>query len=163
MINSLPEKLKPLLRQVVDKWLPPDSPLDFWTIDHGPSIFDGFCELAPRLLVSGLLDESLPRGYSMLAYLFDWEMHCQCNGWGAFGNIDEADFERVCSFYAELGLAAETESLRVQMAAFRLDPNDSAALNRAVENSLHSLSIDLDRMEHLTQYFCDHAPELLYE
>jgi hypothetical protein len=161
---TLPDALTPLLESVVRTTVRGRAvPLDFWQIDSGPQILDGFMALAPLLMQSDLDEAALPRGYAMLARLFQWEADCQSDGWGAFAHIGSADFERLCTLYDEVGLAAEAHSLRHQMSAYRSDPDDIDSLVRAAQATRHPLSGDLDRLEHLTQYFCDHAAELLYD
>lgn len=161
---TLPDVLTPLLESVVRTTVRGRNvPLDSWQIDSGRQILDGFMALAGLLMQSDLNEAALPRGYAMLARLFRWESDCQFDGWGAFGNIDSADFERLCALYEEVGLPAEAQSLRHQMSVYRFDPDDIDALVRAAQAKRHPLSGDLDRLEHLTQYFCDHAAELLYD
>lgn len=159
----LPEKLLPLLEQTVRGLRRTNVPADFWTIDHGPTILEGFSVLASLLLSSNVLEEEVPHGYVVLAYLFNWESECQFDGWDAFKNIGPTEFGRVLKYFSEVGLNAEAESLQVQMATYVRDPDDLEALNMAAGQATHALSGDLDRLEYLTQYLCDHAEELLYE
>jgi hypothetical protein len=160
--RQLPASVVPLLEQVRARMPQRDVPLDFWRIDSGPRILDGFMDLAALLSDSDLEEESVPRGYVLLAHLFAWEAGCQCDGWGAFGNIPARDFDRICLMFTEVGLEAEARALAQQMKAYRADPADAAALAQAAAECRHALSGDLDRLEYLTQYFCDHADELLY-
>jgi hypothetical protein len=158
-----PTIVVPLLEEVRTVVLGHGVPQDFWTIDSGPKILDGFMELAALLMASDLRESEVPHGYVLLAYLFKWEADCQSDGWGAFGNISSRDFERIRSFFCEVGLEAEASSLAHQMAVYQADPSNMEALVEACQVTRHALSGDLDRLEYLTQYFCDHANELLYE
>ena len=162
MRTTLPSAVLPLLETVRNRIPAKNVPLDFWQIDSGPKILAGFMELAPLLLSSEIDEREVPRGYVLLAYVFDWESNCQFDGWGAFGNIGDAEFERVCQCFEELGLPAEAKSLRHQMQFYKVTPDDDEALVRATELYRHDLSGNLDRLEYLTQYLCDHADELLY-
>lgn len=161
-MSRLPANVVPFLEKVRARIPQRDVPLDFWRIDSGPKILAGFLELAALLVQSELEEADVPRGYVVLAYLFKWEADCQADGWGAFGSTPARDFQRICSMFAEVGLEAEALSLAHQMKAYLADPNDSASLAQAAAAFEHELSGDLDRLEYLTQYFCDHAEELLY-
>jgi hypothetical protein len=163
MPGSLPLIVQPLLEKVRARIPARNVPLDFWQIDSGPLILDGFMDLASLLMLSDLREEDVPRGYLMLSYLFDWEAQCQSDGWSAFGHKSLTEFERICGFYGEVGLADEAASLWAQMAAFRRNPDDHSGMEEVASSKSHELSGDLDRVEYLTQYFCDHAEELLYE
>jgi hypothetical protein len=162
MPNQLPPNLLPLLEEVCSRVPARDVPLDFWRIESGPKILDAFLDLAALLVQSTLEEGSVPRGYVLLAYLFQWEADCQSDGWGAFGNVNAAEFKRICDFYREVGLEKESNSLAHQMAAYSDNPSDQVALFEAADAHRHDLSGDLDRLEYLTQYFCDNAEELLY-
>jgi hypothetical protein len=160
---NLPAKVVLLLEKVRARIPQKDVPLDFWRIESGPKILDGFMEFAALLIESDLDEDDVPYGYVQLAYLFKWEADCQFDGWGAFGDTSPRDFERVCSIFAEVGLESEALSLAHQMKVYLADSKDNDALSQAAEEFEHELSGDLDRLEYLTQYFCDHADELLYE
>jgi hypothetical protein len=163
MPNSLPPIIVPLLEKVRTRIPARDVPLDFWQIESGPKILDGFMSLASELMLSHLSEDEVPPGYVVLSYLFSWEADCQADGWGAFGNISSDDFERVCRYFEEeVDLAPEAKSLRHQMNVYEQDPDNYEALVAAAELHSHPLSGDLDRLEYLTQYFCDHADRLLY-
>lgn len=159
----IPPDVVPLLQQVLLS-LPHRRglPLEFWNHDHQASVLDAFMAFASALMRSDLREEDLPQGYVMLAYLFHWEADCQADGWGAFGNIDSRNFKQVCGFFAEVGLHDEAVSLRHQMAVYEAHPDDHTALNAASEAHRHPLSGDLDRLDYLSQYFCEHAERLLY-
>ena len=159
---QLPSNLVPLLEQVRRRIPVKNVPLDFWRIESGPRILDGFMDLANLLRLSDLTEEDVPRGYVVLASLFSWEADCQADGWGAFANVDDKKFERLCSFYSQVGLEAEARSLVEQMRVFTVNPNNLEARHQAASSTRHELSGDLDRLEYLTQYFCDHADQLLY-
>ncbi|MES2038322.1 MAG: hypothetical protein V4495_10810 [Pseudomonadota bacterium] len=161
MKNQIPTAVVPFLAKVI-KGFGRDAPLDFWTIEHGPTILDGFFELASLLELSDISESQVPRAYVMLTRLFNWEAACQFGGWGAFANIDDIEFDVLLQYYSEVDLSAEAGSLRVQMLAYKKDPQDYEALYLAAKEKAHSLSGDMDRLEYLTQYFCDHSLELLY-
>lgn len=155
--------MEPLLRKAVSMFAHKKLPLDFWTIDHGPTILDGFSGLAPVILASGVAEEAIPPGYLQLAVLFDWEAQCQFNGWGAFDNVSADRFAAILAGFTEVGLVAEADSLRRQMEAFQAHPDDLEQWIIAAQEGRHAFSGDLDRLEYLTQYYCDHADRLLYE
>lgn len=161
--RQIPAVLVPLLKKTIQGLQLSRLPVDFWTIEHGPTILDGFCLLASELKRSDIANEALPHGYAVLASLFSWESACQFDGWGAFGNIDATEFENVLRYFSEIGLIAEAESLHAQMAAYESDPQDLAMLNQVAEQTRHALSNDLDRLEYITQVLCDNAKELLYQ
>jgi hypothetical protein len=163
MSPTLPPIVVPLLEKVRAQIPVRNVPLDFWQIESGPRILDGFMVLASELMMSDLSEHEVPHGYVVLAYLFSWEADCQSDGWGAFGNIDPDDFDRVCRYFEEhVDLAPEAISLRHQMSVYEHDPDNFEALAAASDLYRHPLSGDLDRLEYLTQYFCDHAARLLY-
>jgi len=163
MSRRLPPAMEPLLRKAVSVFAHKKLPLDFWRIDDGPTILDGFSALAPMILGAGLPDEAIPSGYLQLAVLFDWEAQCQFNGWGAFENVDAARFAAILAGFKEVGLVAEADSLRRQMDAFQAHPDDPEQWFMAAQEGQHAFSGELDRLEYLTQYYCDHAERLLYE
>lgn len=162
MSGSLPSILLPHLEALRSRIPARNVPLDFWQIDSGPKILNGFMDLASVLMQSDIDEREVPKGYVMLAYVFDWEASCQSDGWGAFRNIGPDQFERVCEYFEQLELPAEARSLRHQMEIYRRSPDDHEALVQASDRFAHPLSGDLDRLEYLTQYFCDHADALLY-
>ena len=163
MSPTLPPIVVPLLERVRARIPARNVPLDFWLIESGARILDGFMSLASELVISDLSEHEVPRGYVVLAHLFSWEADCQSDGWGAFGNIDPDDFERVCRYFEEdVDLAPEAKSLRHQMSVYEQDPDNHEALAAAAALYRHPLSGDLDRLEYLTQYFCDHAVQMLY-
>lgn len=162
MEDQLPMAVTPLLAKVL-RGLGRNAPLDFWTIDHGPTILNGFCELASLLELSDIDEDKIPYGYILLTRLFNWEAACQFGGWGAFASISDKEFKAVLQCFNETGLSDEAESLQVQMIAYQKNPDDLEALFFSAQQKAHALSGDLDRLEYLTQYFCDHADELLYE
>lgn len=163
MGKQIPPAMLPLLRRAAMVFPHKKLPPDFWRNDHGPTILDGFSALAPLILGAGLPDAAIPPGYRMLALLFDWESQCQFNGWGAFENVNDAEFAAILQGYASVGLVAEATSLRKQMDAFLAHPDDLEPMLLAAEAHRHAFSGELDRLEYLTQYFCDHADALLYE
>jgi hypothetical protein len=159
---QLPPNIVPVLESVRALRHLRGIPLEFWQHGNRRTVVDAFMALASALMQSDLREEDVPHGYVVLAFLFDWEAACQSDGWGAFGNIAPADFERVCGCFAEVGLPEEAASLRHQMAAYFADPGDLAALNAAAAVHRHPLSGDLDRLDYLADYFREHAAELLY-
>ncbi|SHG64324.1 hypothetical protein [Massilia sp. CF038] len=161
-MKQIPPAMVPLLQKAASVFPHKKLPLTFWTIDHGPTILDTFSALAPLILRAGLPVADIPHGYLLLAYLFDWEAQCQFNGWGAFENVSDEQFAAIVAGFTEVGLVAEADSLRTQMAAFRAYPDDLEHWFTAAQEGQHAFSGDLDRLEYLTQYFCDHADELLY-
>jgi hypothetical protein len=163
MARQLPPAMVPLLLKAAKVFPHKKLPVDFWQTDHGPTILDGFSALAPLILRADLPETAIPPGYLMLAQLFDWESQCQFNGWGAFENVSEVEFDAILHGFARVGLVAEADSLRKQMDAFHAHPDDLEPMFVAAEENRHAFSGDLDRLEYLTQYFCDHADALLYE
>lgn len=160
---DLPPIVLPLIARSKQAIQRPRLPDAFWEIDHGPTILDAFMALALEMNMLPVAERNaLPDGYRLLACLFGWEADCQFDGWGAFGNIGESRFNAVCEAYRFVGLVAEAESLQVQMTAYRLNPGNAEALQAAIDSTRHALSGDLDRLEYLTQYLCDHAQQLLY-
>jgi|CXWL01.1.fsa_nt_gi hypothetical protein len=158
---SIPTAVMPLLEQVRRTLPGRDVPLAFWQLDSGKAILDGFMDLAGRLKKSDIDLELLPKGYEIVALLFSWESECRSEGWGAFENTSEGDFERVCCLFGEVGLERESLSLRAQMISYQADPADIEALVSVGERMRHEYSDDLDRLEYLTQYLCDNADSLL--
>ena len=162
MSGTLPPIISPILDKVRRKIRARDVPLDFWQIESGPKILDGFMDLASQLMMSDIEESRVPHGYILLAHLFSWEADCQFDGWGAFGNIETTEFDRLCRYFEEVDLAQEARSLRHQMSVYKEDPDNAEALVAAAQLYSHALSGDLDRLEYLTQYFCDNANRLLY-
>jgi hypothetical protein len=162
MTARIPPAILPLLAKAAGVFPHKKLPPDFWRSEHGPTILDGFSALAPLILTAEVPASAIPAGYWMLARLFDWEAQCQFNGWGAFENVSGAEFAAILQDFTAVGLVAEADSLRRQMDAFHAHPDDLEPMLQAAEDSRHAFSGDLDRLEYLTQYFCDHADALLY-
>ncbi len=160
MTNGLPEEVVPLLETVHSRLFPKDTPLDFWQIDHGPSILNGFMELAAQIqlaLIDGDPGEAIPAGYLMLMALFSWEASAQADGWSQYFESSEGQIKRICQLYEIVGLPDEAEAIRRARAAV-----DNGAGHLEVAGAYGSQLGDLDRLEYLTEWFCDNSEQLLY-
>lgn len=160
MTNGLPEEVVPILETVQSRLFSEETPLDFWQIDHGPSILNGFMELAAQLQLALIEDfpaETLPAGYVMLMALFNWEASAQSDGWSQYFESSDSQFERIRQLYEIVGLPDEAESIRRARAAAA-----SGADHSGVSDAYGSQLGDLDRLEYLTQWFCDNSEQLLY-
>lgn len=160
---SLPESVRPILETVVRQpGVAHGLPLEFWRHPDHRTWIDAFMELAIALDQSDLDAASLPRGYALIASLFDWEMQCQYSGWHALDNRRDA-LASICIAYEEVGLAGEAEALRRAFAAWDASDGDHTATSAAYGAAAHDYSVDLDRLEYLAGYFIDHADRLLYD
>lgn len=160
-LMGIPAEVVSILKRVGDELPVRNVPLAFWQLDQGKLILDGFMSLASHLRIDEVDLSRLPLGYEIVEVLFGWESDCQFDGWGAFANVGEEEFERICKLFETVGIPDEANSLRSEMEAYLLDSDNMEALNRVADEHRHSLSVDLDRLEFLTQYLCDNAEELL--
>jgi hypothetical protein len=164
MARNLPDEVVPILETVQSRFFSKDTPLDFWIIDHGPSILDGFMDLATQLqlaIFAGHSAEKWPGGYIMLMVLFNWEAAAQSDGWSQYFESSDGEIDGVCMLFSHVGLPDEAKSIRRAWAAADSD-SDSTVVADAYGAHLHEYSVDLDRLEYLSQWFCDAADELLY-
>ena len=164
MAKNLPAELIPILETVQSRIFSKDTPLDFWRIDHGPSILNGFMDLAAHLqlaILDGHSAEKWPAGYLMLMVLFNWEAAAQADGWSQYFDSSDRQIDSVCRLFIHVGLHDEAASIRRAREAADCD-SDTAVVASAYGAHLHKYSVDLDRLEYLTQWFCDGADELLY-
>ena len=104
----------------------------------------------------------MPRGYGLIAHLFDWEAQCQYSGWHAFSNR-EAEVGRIIQAYEAVGLDGEAAALGRALTVWRDSGGDHDATSAAYRELAHPCSVDLDRLEYLAAHFVDHADALLYE
>jgi len=164
MERNLPNELIPILETVQSRFFSNDTPLDFWEIDHGPSILNGFMDLAAHLqlaIFEGHSPEKWPVGYMMLMVLFNWEADAQADGWSQYFESSDAEIDGVCMLFKHVGLPDEAESVRRAYEAADCE-SDTDVVADAYGAQAHEYSVDLDRLEYLTQWFCDGADELLY-
>jgi hypothetical protein len=163
MARDIPDELVPILETVQSHFFSKDTPLDFWRIDDGPSILDGFMDLATQLqlaIFAGHAAEKWPAGYIMLMVLFNWEAAAQADGWSQYFESSDDEIDGVCMLFSHIGLPDEAESIRRARAAADSDSDTDVA--DAYSAQIHEYSVDLDRLEYLAQWFCDGADELLY-
>lgn len=160
--RQLPASIVPILESVVrSPGVARGLPLEFWRHDDHRTWIDAFMELAVQLWACDLAEEELPRGYGLIALLFDWEMQCQFSGWHAFSSR-ELEMDRILRAFEAVDLGDEAVALRRAFAAWRETAGDLDATNAAYGEGRHAYSVDLDRLEYLAGYFIDHADELLY-
>lgn len=155
-----PEEVVPILEAVQNRLFSKETPLDFWKIDHGPSILNGFMDLAAELqlaIFDGFSPEGLPAGYVMLMTLFNWEASGQADGWSQYFESSDSEIESICALYELVGLPDEAESIRRARAAA-----DSGSDTSVMADAYGAQLGDLDRLEYLTQWFCDNSEQLLY-
>ena len=130
----------------------------------GPSILNGFMDLAACLqlaVLDGHAPEEWPAGYVMLMALFNWEAGAQTDGWSQYFESTDGEIENVCMLFQHVGLPDEADSIcRARKAAD--SDSDTSVVADAYGAQVHEYSIDLDRLEYLTQWFCDGSDELLY-
>ena len=155
---KLPDQVKPVLEKVAAKFR---LPVELWHSENGPRILDAFCELAAKLDESELDPDQLPDGYLLLALLFGWESECQFEGWNAFA-WKRNEIGAIVVAFRLVGLADEASALSRAFEAWLADHDDHDAISRAYGEGTNSMS-DSDRMEYLTDYFCNHAAEMFYE
>ena len=164
MARNLPDEIVPILETVQSRIFSKDTPLDIWKIDYGPSILDGFMDLAAHLQLASLdgnSPEKWPAGYLMLMVLFNWEAAVQADGWTQYFESSDGEIEGVCMLFKHVGLPDEADSIcRAREAAVYDSKTEVVA--KAYGAKLHDYSVDLNRLEYLTQWFCDGADELLY-
>ncbi|GAA5072511.1 hypothetical protein [Lysobacter panacisoli] len=160
---SLPESVRPILESVIRQpTVARGLPLEFWRHPDHRAWIDAFTELAIALTQSDLDEASLPRGYVLIAYLFDWEAQCQFSGWHALENRRN-ELPAIFVAYEEVGLEGEAEALRRALQAWDASGGDHVAAGAAYNTTRHGYSVDLDRLEYLAGYFIDHADRLLYD
>jgi hypothetical protein len=77
----LPQSIIPILESTLKcPLVPGGTPLEIWKAEDHRIWIDAFSELGIALFNSDIPEEGLPRGYILVAYLFDWEAQCQSQG-----------------------------------------------------------------------------------
>jgi len=155
---SLPSSVRPLLVGVTGY---NDARMMFW--EHLPPdrAVDLFFELASALMSSDLVAEDLPRGYVQVAYLFNWEAHCQFSGWYALQN-NQADLDLITACFREVGLPAEADAVAAAADAWFRSGGDHERASAAYSAVPNGLRIDVDRFGYLARYFSDNADRLFH-
>jgi len=160
---TLPASIVPILESVVRApGIARGLPLEFWRHEDHRTWIDAFMELAVALWLCDLAEDELPRGYGLIAHLFDWEAQCQSSGFHAFSNR-AAEMERIILSYEAVGLDGEAAALKRAFAVWRDTDGDHEATVAAYDGVPHAYTVDLDRLEYLAAHFVDHADDLLYE
>jgi hypothetical protein len=158
----LPPRVVPILEATLRSPLVArGTPLEIWRAEDHRTWVDSFMELGIRLFNSGILDQGLPLGYSLVADLFDWEAQCQLSGWHAFSNRRET-VARIIEAYAIVGLAGEADALKAAFSEWNSSETDNDAISAAYASVHHEYSVDLDRLEYLVCFFVDNADRLFY-
>lgn len=159
---QLPESVVPVLREAVaSPVLPRGLPLEIWKAPVRHTWVDVFLELGINLFQSDIPEEGLPRGFILVAYLFNWEAACQSEGWHAFDN-ESSSIDRVIDSFREVGLSGEADAVSRALAVWQSSGGNVDLTTRAYDASSHEYSVDLDRMEYLACYFVDNAQRLFY-
>lgn len=158
---QIPTAIVPLLEETVQSPLLKGFPLEIWKAEDHRRWIDAFMAFGRLLYNSDIPEQSLPRAYAHVAYLFDWEAQCQFSGWYAFENRAEA-IDRVLQSYSEIGLSAESRALSAALKAWKDSSGSHEAASDAYDDFRHELSVDLDRLEHMVCYFVDNAHRLFY-
>ncbi len=136
-------------------------PLEFWRHGDHRTWIDAFMEFGAALQASDIPQDELPRGYGLIAHLFDWEAQCQFSGWNALDNR-RSTIDDVIGAYDTVGLHGEAAALRRAFVAWDVSGGDHEATSAAYGQETHDYCVDLDRLEYLAAHFIDHADELLY-
>jgi hypothetical protein len=159
---QVPAAVMPILEAVLrSPLLRKSMPLEVWKIEHGPTLLTALSELGLQLYASTLAEDELPRGYGLVAYLFDWEAQCQYSGWMAFANRS-SHMQSVIDAYREVGLDGEAQALALAWQAWKAADGDITAVDLAYSQVRHDYTVDLDRLEYLAEYFFDNAHRLFY-
>jgi hypothetical protein len=158
----LPANVIPILEATVNSpVLPRGLPLEIWKAEDHRAWVAAFMELGIGLFNSDIPEEDLPRGFPLVAHLFDWEAQCQAEGWHAFGNR-VSTIDAVIDAYKAVGLPQEAEALRCAFAAWCASSGDANATSAAYDALKHEYSGDVDRLEYLVCHFVDNAHSLFY-
>jgi hypothetical protein len=158
----LPESIIPILESVVLRpTVASGLPLEFWRHGDHRAWIDAFMEFGSALAASDVDDAALPRGYGLIAELFDWEGQCQFSGWYAFANRQQ-NIDRIIEAYRFVGLPGEADALMRANNAWNESGGDHATASAAYSRVSPEFRVDLDRLEFLAAYFVEHANELLY-
>ncbi|WP_347986037.1 hypothetical protein [Methylomonas sp. AM2-LC] len=159
---QLPTQVIPILEAVSKSPVAPkNTPIEIWKANNHSNCIDLFMELGIALFNSDIAEEGLPKGYILVAYLFDWEAQCQFSGWYAFGNR-EATIQRVIDSYKAVGLRCEADALERGYDAWLSTDGDVDAVTTAYNDLPNEYTVDIDRMEFLVSYFVDNANSLFY-
>ncbi|XAH22530.1 hypothetical protein AAFF27_21365 [Xylophilus sp. GW821-FHT01B05] len=137
------------------------TPLELWRAANHRTWVASFTELGIALFNSDLDESTLPHGYALVAYLFDWETQCQFDGWDALDNRSNT-LHRVIAGYEEVGLSGEARALARAFSAWNESGGDHTATSEAYDEVSHEYTVDLDRLDFLACYFVDHADRLFY-
>lgn len=155
---KLPTTIVPLLEEVSRQYR---EPLEFWAADH-PDLIDAYYGLAAQITLSNIQLELLPRGYSLLATIFDWESNCLMSGWYAIANR-ASKIESIASAFKEVGLESESRAVVCAANAWFATDGDSKATGKAYSGVPNEYRDETDRTKYLIHYFHKNSSKLFYE
>ncbi|MDE2421236.1 MAG: hypothetical protein KGO49_08685 [Gammaproteobacteria bacterium] len=155
---TLPECIIPLLKKISDRR---DCKVEFWNELVGDELIDAFLELSGELKLSEIDEQSIPNGYINLAYVFDWESHCQFSGWLAIEN-NQDEMAKILSCYRNVGLSSEADALEAAVKVWFSSNQDHDAVGAAYSAIANEYSDEDKRFSYLAEYFSKNAKTLLY-
>jgi hypothetical protein len=129
---KIPEIVFPILKNVASA---NSLTLEFWTSENGNRIMDCFFELAAGLAIAKLDLSPLPKGYGLVAVLFQWEHECQSGGWNAFEWMPNV--EKISKSYSDVGLPEEANAVSRAWFAWKNSGHDFDATNLAYNEVSH--------------------------
>ena len=154
----LPESIRPILEKITNRT---DDKIEFWNYAHGEQLTDLFFQLSSELILSELDENSLPKGYKLVAYLFYWEQNCQFSGWFAFENLKDS-IDSIVQAYRDIGLVGEANGIAKAMEEWFRSDGDDVKVGEAYSSVENQYKVDFDRFNYFNDYFNDNK-ELFYE
>ena len=155
---KIPEKIKPILLKITK---PEGHELEFWKFLDGDQLTDKLFELSSELILSELDEDTLPKGYKLVAYLYYWEHNCQFSGWYAFHNL-KSYTSKIIECYREIGMSSEASALeKAEIAWFESD-GDHDKTGVAYGSVENEYKVDFDRFDFFIDYFKKNA-HLFYD
>lgn len=160
--SRLPSDVIPILKVVSESNLTPAGcPLEVWRCSQEDARPDVLMELGIALFNSELRLSSLPIGYSLVAYIFDWEAQCQFDGWHALESR-AAVLDQIVESFEYVGLPNEARAIaRASQAWMRAESAQKAA-SSAYGELPSEYPVDEDRFRYLSSYFSKNACQLFY-
>ncbi|WP_020210275.1 hypothetical protein [Gilvimarinus chinensis] len=156
---KVPDSVVPLLQKVTSQRA---CEIEFWRYLKEEDFLDSLFQLSDELMLSEIEESSLPEGYFLVAYIFNWETNCQFSDWYAIENKRD-EMEKIILCYREVGLYSEAAALTKAVKAWEVSQRDEAAVSLAYKSVSNKYSDEDVRFEYLADFFSRYSDSCFYE
>lgn len=154
----LPEEILPILEKITEI---KGCETEFWKSLEGYDLTEMWFQLSSELLMSDIEEYTIPNGYVLLAYIFDWESNCQFSGWYAIENKKD-ELDKIQDCYRQVGLESEANALAKAKEAWFKSNQNHEIVGEAYRSEPNDYREANDRFDFLSSYFSANASSLLY-